>query len=358
MTKKTVLILGAGTTRAARASRSVSQRPPLDRDFFNIAGAINKPLTTEVVDCLKDLVGDYADTLSGSLELATTYLYIKALDSKPGNPYHVGFLKLLSLLHLVLAQTTNTIPIGPRSILYRFLLSELNKLAQPEDMTIITFNYDLILERVLESINIHNHGGTFNFPGCYRLDKISKALSVRTMPRFHKLDYLHNGVALLKLHGSLNWQSTHTSNKPTPRALLNTNRELHVLNSPDIAKDLSWTRKSRKVYMKPIIVPPISGKRGMMQIDVQLLWSKAGKALQNADRVVIAGYSCPPLDLESRILISENMRRNSAKRVYVVDPDHLAAGKFLELCDVDHVTNYISLSSWVTDSKKYSVYDI
>ena len=74
-----------------------------------------------------------------------------------------------------------------------------------------------------------------------------------------------------------------------------------------------------------------------------------------ADRVVIAGYSCPPFDLEARIVVSENLRSNSGKSVYIVDPDSSTATGFIELCGVDHITNYVSIKSWIRDGKKLGI---
>lgn len=76
-------------------------------------------------------------------------------------------------------------------------------------------------------------------------------------------------------------------------ALSNQNRKLHIMDSPEIPISLSWNRGKRRVYMKPIIIPPVSGKRGIMHRDVLALWTKAAAVLQKADRVIVAGYSCP-----------------------------------------------------------------
>ena len=85
---KTVLILGAGLTRAAHPKSGKIKRPPLDADFFDIARLVNQKLTEKVLDCLTSLVGDYAKVLSNSFETASTYLYIKAIDT---------YLKLLGI---------------------------------------------------------------------------------------------------------------------------------------------------------------------------------------------------------------------------------------------------------------------
>lgn len=348
---KTVLILGAGVTRSTKPRVPVKRRPPLDADFFSIAKAVNQSQTERVIQCLRSLVGDYSSTLCQSLETATTYLYIKAIDSDTNSPYHRGFLQLLSLLNEVLAKTTNDIAVSPRSLIYRFLLSELRQLESPSNLSVITFNYDLLVERTFESIAQHRDDDVFAFPGCYRLEDVNRTPRVAHSPQFESDTFDHEGVAIYKLHGSMNWQSTHTSSTPTPNALLNPSRRLHVLDSPVIPTRLSWRRGRRTVHMKPILVPPVSGKRGMIHSRVVPLWSKAAAALRDADRIVIAGYSCPPLDLEARILLSENLRANKNKRVYLVDPYVGHAAKFIELCGVDHITAYCSVKDWTGDAR-------
>ena len=349
----TVLILGAGLTRSAHPKTGVKKCPPLDGDFFAIARLVDPELTDLVLKCLESLVGDYAKVLIRSFETASTYLYIKAIDSKPGSLYHHGFLSLLSLLNLVLSETTNSLKCSPQSIIYRFLLSELKKktLEKPSDLTIITFNYDLMLERVLDEINQKGHPETFCFPGCYRLERLKTVQTMKGADKFVTKNFAHKGVAVLKLHGSMNWHSKHTSNTPNPKGMFNIKRPLHVLDSPMIAHSISWKPKLKKIYMKPVIVPPVSGKRAMMHQDFLGLWSNAAKALAQADRVVIAGYSCPPLDLEARILLSENLRANPNKRVYVIDPSPQTAARFIELCGVDLITNYKSIEAWVRDRR-------
>ncbi|MEM1190384.1 MAG: hypothetical protein AAGI72_17770 [Pseudomonadota bacterium] len=348
---KTILLIGAGLTRSQKPRAALKSRPPLDADFFQIAKAIEPTTTSEVMECLNSLVGDYSESLSESLETAASYLYIKAIDNAAGSPYHLALLQLMKLLNIVLSQTTNTIRIGPRALLYRFILSELRKVNNPEDLTIITFNYDLMVERALSAIAEHGHPDVFSFPGCYRIQGLTRTSGISGWPSFPDHgQFGHGGVPVLKLHGSMNWQSKHTSNTPTPSALFNSSREMHVLHSPVLPWDLSWRPRSRRVYLKPVIIPPVTGKRGMMHEKIMGLWSLAAEALQQADRVVVAGYSCPPLDLEARILLSENMRANRDKRVYVVDPNPDVMGKFLELCGVDHITFYTSVKNWIRDA--------
>ena len=186
-----------------------------------------------MIRCLEKLVGDYSGTLTQSLETAATYLYLKAMDSGAKSRYHIGFLDLLMLLNKVLASTTNDLKLGYRSLIYRFLLHELDKIKSPSDLTIITFNYDLVMENVLEEI-ANRRADVFAFPRCYRLKKHASMIGIEGKPQFEATGKEFDGVGLLKLHGSMNWQSRHLSATPQPNTLFNPDRELHIMNSSKI----------------------------------------------------------------------------------------------------------------------------
>ncbi len=349
------MIIGAGFSRAAAPSNaSVARRPPLDFDFCSVASAISRKEFDQVKNYVQSTLGDYSEQLLQSLETTTTFLYQKALSSSPRSDAHNAFLSMLSLLGKVLANTTNPLQIGPRSLIYRFFLNEISRLSNPEHLSIITFNYDLVIERTLSIIGEKQHFDAFSFPNSYRLTKVAGTPGIHGLAPFPSSTPRSKGITLLKLHGSMNWQSVHTSTSPNPSALLQPNRELNVVNAMNIGADLSWTRKRRRVYLKPIIVPPVSGKRGMMHNVVQELWGIAANLLREADRIVITGYSCPPLDLEARFLISENLRANTSKRVYVIDPNAEVAARYVDLCGVEHLTIYSSIKAWVADAKNYT----
>lgn len=350
---KTVLIVGAGATRAAAGQGSPKSRPPLDNDFFEIAKSINKRSYDRVYECLYELVGDYAPTLMHSLEEVTAYLYIKALDGKNQSQHHLAFITLLRLINEVLAETTNKIKIGPRGLMYRFLLSELERVSQAKDLSIITFNYDLLIERTLDQIAARRGSDIFSFPGCYRLSEKIDTTHIHRRPQFSNISEKPIGVEVLKLHGSLSWQSRHGSNIPSTNGLFRNTRDVHIMNSPYISSSLTWKPDSKTIYLKPVIVPPVSGKRGMMHKALHPVWKKAASALRTAERVIVAGYSCPPLDIEARILLSENLRSNKNARLYIIDPNTAITSRFVEVCGVRHATVYGSIQQWVDDSKKY-----
>lgn len=348
---ETVMILGAGVPRAAaKRGCALGQLPPLDADFFEVARVGKYSGYSETVQHLEKLVGDYSAVMTRSLEVVATYLYLKAVDSAPKSKHHIELLRFLWLLNAVLAKTTNSLPVGRNSLTYRVLLSELNKLDDPTKLTVITFNYDLLIEKILESIAKNSRPDVFVFPGCYRIKDYVSMFGPSDYPRFELVGKEYAGVEVLKLHGSMNWQARNISNTPKTDTLFKPSRPLHIMNSTAIFSHLTWKRNKRKMYLKPIIIPPISGKRWLMHAAMLTLWEKAAEKLCKADRIVIAGYSCPPFDIEARSLLSENLRQNKSKKVYVIDPNPESAAKFLDLCGVTHTTIYSSLKSWLSDA--------
>ena len=345
---KIVLILGAGATRAAAGQRPLARRPPLDRDFFEIAQKVDYHSALRLDEHLEQMVGSYRHTIASSLENLTTSLYLRAIDSRPRSPAHRAFLSHLQLLYRVITATTNDLAVGPRSLLYRLVSSELARVEQPEDLSIITFNYDLAAERVLAEIDRHRPGQqVFMFPGCYRFAERPSVGDIRGMAQFQSSSPVYaGGVSVLKLHGSMNWVSTHNSQAPTPNALFNPRRELTILNCPTLMPLISRTVR-RRVYGQPIVVPPISGKFGVLHSRLGHIWSTAASSLQSADRVVIVGYSCPPFDIEARLLLSEHMRTDVRKDLVVANPDETVGTEFMHISGVDRVTLYESLKSFL-----------
>ena len=351
---KTVMILGAGVPRDAGRNKPKRNQPPLDSDFFDVARAGKYRAYTKIMECLEKLVDEYSITLTQSLETTATYLYLKAIDSKKGSVYYEGFIDLLGLVSVVLADTTNNLLVGRNSFIYNFLSSELKSLEIPSDLTIITFNYDLLIERTLNEIPSNGRSNVLLFPGCYRMNKYASVVLANNRDSFGESRRKFEGVAVLKLHGSMNWLSRHKSPTPQPSTLLNKQRPLHILDSTEISNSWVWKRKRREVYLQPVIIPPISGKKWMMHAAMSEIWDEAANKLREADRVIIAGYSCPPLDFEARVLLSENLRKNPSKKVYVLDPNPQSAAKFLDLCGVNHIKIYSSIKSRIEDVRTKS----
>jgi len=347
----TVIILGAGSVRALAPKSAGRKLPPLDIDYFNIAKSINKAEYKDLITEIYTLFGDYGEQILKSLELTTSYLYLKAVDSTSSqDPYNVAFIDHLTLLYEVLITTTDPLKTGPSTLLYRLIRRELDNVDSPNKLCIITFNYDLLTERVLNEIESHING-VFNFPGCYHLPKehLHGVTAVRGKKSFVNLIRKHQGISVLKLHGSINWQSAHNSPTPTPNKLFNPKRNITVLNAMSLHPHLIWKKnpQSKKLHMQPIIVPPIIGKKGMMHNAFDPLWKDAADKLKKAKRIIVFGYSCPPLDVEARILFSENIRIGIAQELNVIDINPEIAAQFMQLCSIDKAKLYTSIQAYL-----------
>jgi NAD-dependent SIR2 family protein deacetylase len=159
--------------------------------------------------------------------------------------------------------------------------------------SVLTFNYDLVLERAL----LREYGELD-----YKLGRI------RGLKKFSK------GVPLIKLHGSLNWswcsgcEEVYVDEKPTAA---NYRRE-------------ACPRSRCDTLLEPLIVPPDANKNASLDI-ISGLWRRAGSFLNQADRIVVVGYSLPDADTSAKELLMESVQRVSRFDVINSHPDALFA---------------------------------
>jgi hypothetical protein len=204
-------------------------------------------------------------------------------------------------------------------------VSWLKKVAQriqDESATVISFNWDLILdEKLFAEVSASNYGLEPGEPG----------------PR------------LLKPHGSLNWYEEDDVNPVSAEKLV----ELHPKSSGHPAvKAFVLPRhiisKTNRRYT-PLIVPPTYIKDFSRPISVKL-WKRCTEALSRANRICVLGYSLPEADLQAHFIIRcgfynqiESMIKNGGGRtdptgpaeVIVVNPDAVAARRLEHVAGKD-----------------------
>ncbi len=169
------------------------------------------------------------------------------------------------------------------------------------DDTIISFNWDTLIERQAE--------------------RIKKRIDI----------YGHQGLtSLIKLHGSLSWvwvdRSTITSNYLVPMDY--STEEGQLYRSTDHSLLDTWTGLDKP----PFIVTPIARKTPRETSFVKRLWDTAMEVIVNASVVYVIGYSLPRQDYHARamlrIAIDAKERRDGTARLVVIDPDHKIADHF------------------------------
>lgn len=217
---------------------------------------------------------------------------------------------------------------------YKLLMSEILKSGQ--EACLITFNYDLLLDRALTdaaqhatrtwSYTVAFHAGVEDFPS-YR-------------------DSADPTISLLKLHGSLNWGQC-----PKCTSL----RLWHYKKYDNIFRTtLPNCKNCSEVStgFEPVLVAPTPAKRFPSALDSA--WNTAANCLQKTEKLTVIGYSFPTFDRESRRLflknfIIPNLFANPAPKLVIIDPDESARKsiKSLFLPAVENkVTEYSSFENY------------
>lgn len=157
------------------------------------------------------------------------------------------------------------------------MLGNSQGLAGKLENTFITFNYDQIIENALTGLGVAYDLG---------LDGDSKS---------------NNGTEtrLLKLHGSMNWA--------LPK------------RARSIVQVFDDYRQVIDAGLTPHLVPPTWKKDSAGSFTS--IWRHALKALTDATRVVIVGFSMPPTDMHFKYLLATGLQKNySLREIVFVSP--------------------------------------
>lgn len=223
MNTKFLIIVGAGSTLSDATRASVKNRPPLDKGFFSNALLVNHPEFRAVRRYLSRTYDfDPSEPNRDSLEAVMAIIYADIHNPDLESTAVPAFRSLISLFNRRIAETTNKLNPTNRSKLYGIISRALDNGHLPEEICIITFNQDIQIEKVLNKINNtgrgKKHGGVFCFPYCYELPDVDDHLSSPkgSVSMFTVSDVSSQTIRLLKLHGSLNWFSTHENKGGRP----------------------------------------------------------------------------------------------------------------------------------------------
>jgi hypothetical protein len=141
--------------------------------------------------------------------------------------------------------------------------------------TVITFNYDLVLESLAP-------GGNLQHTSFMRPDK----------PKAPQL------ATVLKLHGSVNWA-------------IASDKSLRTVDRLEDFQANEWL---------PLIATPGATKAGYCGSHLKPLWDEALKALSEAQTIVFVGYRFPPSDAEARtrLLRAIGANKNPYLKIHLV----------------------------------------
>lgn len=161
--------------------------------------------------------------------------------------------------------------------------------------SIITFNYDLVLEHALQRIGAV---ADYHLPGPMVKEPC------RDTPR----------VTVLKLHGSANWAIC-TNCEGSVIVL-----DEKVTENPNALRE-TICPDCQKASYHPLLIPPSWDKSEYQRI-TSAIWRQAVAELEKATRIIVIGYSMPEVDAFFKYLMTLSLSRNhSLFKFIVVDLD-------------------------------------
>jgi hypothetical protein len=312
--RPSVILFGAGATRGGLASNQIP--PPVDADFFDIAGQVRghgtprfaKSVLSDVWDLYQRTSGIGLESYYRDVETRERIDRIARARYRPMD-WQTRRNNLEELIRRVLIHTTCDTTTTPHSPIISQLHRKVLEKLKPDD-TLLTFNYDTVIEEAFETADLWSPVDGYG-PGVYgyRLDWARKWLATRNAPLRQT-----SKVLLLKLHGSLGWALYQTNTvrmKPRPYVIRPSAREVIAILPP------GWNKRIDKNPYKQI-------------------WKQARSRLEQCRSVVILGYSLPETDLLARGLFAEVVRRRATggkwlKQLHVADPSPAAIQRLVDM---------------------------
>lgn len=196
-----------------------------------------------------------------------------------------------------------------------------------EQATVITLNYDTLVERASKQVQA--------------TDKGKGILAGQMYPPYFFDVQARSGVGIwsegflktfsfLKLHGSINWYYSGRDDFFGET----------ILYSEDLPfGDERWSdihfRRPQSRDKELLIIPPATEKNTYFNNEtVRRLWREAGHALQKAERVFILGYSLPLSDLGMRFFLTKHRPRRETP-IFLVNTDRDVVARYQDLMTWD-----------------------
>ena len=272
-----------GRNREAEAIKAV-----LDFRLDAASAAYRVKLDLENIEELFSLASASSRVLTKKIQLAIAATLDYKIQTVPAPKigFNTGSSKLTTFpTSWKTTSNTDIFPLAPYEVecpAYEFYLKTLignwNNQNNFSTNSIITFNYDLIVEEALTSLSI---------PYNYAVGQ--------------KKSSSESHVELLKLHGSINWgekvgstTSYETDNK-SYEELLNKGQ------TPQLVPP-TW----RKIFTGPL----------------RNIWDNSIQSLEKATRIIVIGFSMPATDSHFKYLMAAGLQKNiSLREIVFVNPD-------------------------------------
>ena len=303
-----VFILGAGFSRA------INEAMPTLRE-----------LSEHVLPALRSRdrrLADRLERIGPNVELWMSYLS----HSQPWlrveqNQYNLsiaGEIRRLICSHIdALVRETDAVPDWLRALVSRW---------HEERVSVLTLNYDTLIERVACGVTVPEPDGRER--GLYAGD---------LYPRYF-VDAATRGASiwgaepvltfkLLKLHGSTNWYYSGQSDYFGESIM-------YARTAPLVAEGVPVIREQDLAVVADkgaLVIPPVTEKTTYFKNEtIGRVWWEAAQALRAAARVFVIGYSLPESDLGMRAFLGTVVRIEGVE-VFVIDTNENVLGRYRDL---------------------------
>lgn len=198
-------------------------------------------------------------------------------------------------------------------------LAHLVEYWQSNECQVITFNYDLLVEAAWAE----HVGEQRSIVELYPIPLTFT--SSRTGAVLGGLRELPPGMRLLKLHGSLNWRYSGPDSPPGDVIYITGVPRGWALDKQYGGDDMLSSDRD------PMIVPPTAVKSPYyVNRTLRRLWAMAAEALQQADDLVIMGFSLPESDLIVSSMLATNFKIDDGRTITPVDFSDRVIGRVVE----------------------------
>lgn len=313
-----VYILGAGFSHGYNQNSY-----PLMGDFLQAAKKGKTYQLTGAHELLARFIAKYFGYAEyHDIEKVMSFLSVPVLDD-PAIPSE-NRSKLYDDLVGLIQSTLGACNVNPLLAKHSVYAAFANHLVET-DSTIISFNYDLLLDTLL-----YQTGKWLGSDGYgAEIPSVEAAFPYPLRPsKASPLNRSRSGACLLKLHGSINW-GIPTLHKDYDETVYQDSSGYYPVGSPGVvgtgpqpmagSSIASW-KPPLTIRCKPFIVPPLLDKTVLLKHKtLRVIWNIARESLENADELVFIGYSLPVTDFSVEFLFRQAVKERTEK-VTVVAP--------------------------------------
>jgi len=216
--------------------------------------------------------------------------------------------------------------------------------------TIISFNYDLVLENLLMA---HNLWEPFSGYKKYGLTLSHREKYTETSSKNK------NTIDLIKLHGSINWinEDFHTGDGSNNISFHLCNRTISQPLIQGIPDPIVFHKFAETHYFgNPVIVAPSFLKQFDKPYQI-IMMNTAIKQIKLADEIIIMGYSLPKADTTASFLFA-NIEKTKRVKIVNTDDESKLKQRLQDNYEVNKVCFYpCKIENWLTSGYTCEEYE-